>query len=327
MHADGLIAWFGVNASGFDDLLALVADRPAAMTLHTSASLGDVIAQLEAGLWPGVELGVGPLPGPASGGLAGGGGWWMLDRGDPAQVAAAWAVGSALMEPARLAELAAATGYVPPRRSVLDQPLLQERWRQYPQLRVAYDQLEAVSVDPGRVGLQVGPRPQIQRVLEIATSLMVTGEMDASDQLRQAELRAWSCWRSTNVHSLPDQVADDPSGRHALPAVGDAGVPRVRSCTAPELQLACHGEVDVVGAPHPIAATDASPAERVVGDQRGRESRPVDVVAVVHEVERTEHDRVVVLLPRAQLGGRDDDEGTTEADGRGDDAQGCPVHG
>jgi sn-glycerol 3-phosphate transport system substrate-binding protein len=187
MHADGLVAWFGLNASSFDNLVALVGPEPAAMTLHTSGALGDVLSLVEAGPWGDVTMGVAPLPGPGVGGLVGGGGLWLLDRADPARHGASWEVVEALLKAEALAAFVGATGYVPVRASVLEEPLLLEVWERRPQLRVAYDQLAATSVSPATMGLQVGPRPQIQRVLEIAASLMVTGEVDAGDELRGAE--------------------------------------------------------------------------------------------------------------------------------------------
>lgn len=191
LHADGLVSWNGLNASSFDNLLDLVSDDPAAMTFHTSASLGDILDLVEAGTWGPLEVGAGPLPGPGSGGLVGGGALWLVDRGVPERVGAAWDVVAWLMGSANLARLAGATGYVPPRRSVLDEPALQSSWAARPQLRVGYDQLADLPDDPARVGLQIGPRAQVQRLLEIAASLMITGEVDPADELRLAEQRAF----------------------------------------------------------------------------------------------------------------------------------------
>lgn len=190
LHEDGLVGWTGLNASGFDNLLSLVGDEPAAMTLHTSASLGDVLDLVDAGTWGELEVGAASLPGPGTGGLVGGGALWLIDGGDPARVRAAWDVVAWLLEPPHLARLAGATGYVPPRRSVVSEPELVAAWAARPQLRAGYDQLAPLPGDEARAGMQVGPRLAIQRLLEIAASLMITGEVDPSDELRTAEERA-----------------------------------------------------------------------------------------------------------------------------------------
>jgi ABC-type glycerol-3-phosphate transport system substrate-binding protein len=115
---------------------------------------------------------------------------WVIDRQNPARSGAAHDLSEWLMDPARLARFAAATGYVPPRASAVDEPVLVQAWADRPQLRVAYDQLAGLAGDPAQIGLQVGPRQEIQRVLEIAASLTVTGEVDPADELRKAETLA-----------------------------------------------------------------------------------------------------------------------------------------
>lgn len=151
----GSFLWIGGNPSGQDDFHRLVADRDgAAMTLHTSASLGEVLQVVESGALGERELGVGPMPGPAPGGLVGGSALWLIDHGsEPAQLGAAWTFVEWLMDPSRLAELDAATGYVPPRDAVLEEPSLQQAWAEHPQLRVAYDQLAVMTDDPTAAGM------------------------------------------------------------------------------------------------------------------------------------------------------------------------------
>ena len=66
---DGLAVNVGDNTqTGFDNLLKLADDKePAAMTIATSASLGQVLAVLAGGQFPNLgpeDVGVGPMPGP-----------------------------------------------------------------------------------------------------------------------------------------------------------------------------------------------------------------------------------------------------------------------
>lgn len=190
---EGVFRWIGGNGSGINDFAHLVqAEDAAAMTLHTSAALGDVIALLEAGAFRdgalGVaDLGVGPLPGPAApGALVGGVGLWLVDAGDPARVGAAWSFVEWLMDPVRLAALAARTGYVPPRAAAIAEPELASRWATYPQLRVAYDQLSALPVNEATAGAVLGPGLALDGLLNSATSWVMEGA-DPAEALAEAE--------------------------------------------------------------------------------------------------------------------------------------------
>jgi len=151
---DGSFLWIGGNPSSYDDLLPLTTESAEAVyTIHTSASIGDLIAILEGGAFPGSEIGVGPLPG--GGGLVGGGALWIMDHDDPVQARAAWEAIEFLTAPAQSAQLAAATGYVPPRAATLDEPELIEAWADHPQLQVGFDQLAAMDRSPASAGLLV----------------------------------------------------------------------------------------------------------------------------------------------------------------------------
>ena len=82
LEADGLAVSVGRNQSAIDVLLKLVdPQQPAAMGLNSSAALtGAIIAVPQ---YPGVELGVGPMPGPRGDGgvLVGGAALWMVAGG------------------------------------------------------------------------------------------------------------------------------------------------------------------------------------------------------------------------------------------------------
>ncbi len=192
MVVDGRAMTVGLNESGIDDLVKMIdTTRPGAMTLHTSASLGDVFAFRDAlppeQRW---DVGVGPLPGPGRGSLVGGGSLWLVDRGDaagPEQVGAAWLLADWLMQPAQQAELAAATGYVPVVRSAASEPVLTDRWAAEPTLEVGFRQLEVMGDDPASVGLRVGPQVEVERILELAAAAVIEGA-DPAAELAQAEV-------------------------------------------------------------------------------------------------------------------------------------------
>lgn len=173
----GHVRWLGPNPSSFDDLLAIVdPDQPSAMTLHTSGSIGDVIAFMESGNFPGVELGVAPLPGPGTGSTVGGNALWLVDSGDPARVGAAWQLASWLFDAPQLARFVAATGYVPATTSAAADPTLTARWQVYPQLRVAFDQLADTPGGDATGGLVLGPADEFADALfDAANAIYGTG--------------------------------------------------------------------------------------------------------------------------------------------------------
>jgi sn-glycerol 3-phosphate transport system substrate-binding protein len=189
LHREGYILWAGINQSGRDDLLQLVSpDEPSGLTLHTSASIGDVVRVVESGLIGGdVEVGAAPLPGNTPGGLAGGGAWWLLAHDDPARVGAAWTLVDWLILPDRLAEMAAFTGYVPTTERAAASDVATASWEAIPALRVGYEQLAAMPSTDAASGMQVGPMVEVQRSLEVAASVSIEADQDPAEQLRLAE--------------------------------------------------------------------------------------------------------------------------------------------
>ena len=193
MLDDGLAVDVGTNTGNLDDLLRLVHPRrPASMTIHTSASLGGVVEALSQGLYPEVELGVGPLPGPGRGALAAGTAVWITRGGAGAD---AWEVAAALASPPVQARWAAATGYVPVTAAATEVPVLRDAWQREPGLRVAYDQLAAVEPDPLRLAPLAGPRNELREVLSGAVGDIFRGE-DARTRLATAADQAEDLLRS-----------------------------------------------------------------------------------------------------------------------------------
>lgn len=189
LSEDGLATWLGINTSGLDDLFAMVdGDAPAAFTLHTSAAIGDLLRLLgDDSPFPDVRLGVGQLPFPGSGSLVGGGSFWLVDRDDTAAAGAASLLGEWLMAPGQQAVLAAETGYIPATRAAAEVPALLDRWVTSPELAVGFRQLSGAGTTPGAIGMQVGPRVEIQRVLELAGGEAARTDRDLAEILRDAE--------------------------------------------------------------------------------------------------------------------------------------------
>jgi sn-glycerol 3-phosphate transport system substrate-binding protein len=163
--------WIGGVPSGLEDLVRVVDTKDgAAMTIHTSASLGEVIVLLAAGTFPGVELGVGPLPGPSPGALIGGAGLWLIDHGDASRAGAAFRATRNLTEPAAVARLDAATGYLPPSRTVAADPALVQAWLAHPQLRVGFDQIADMPESAATAGALYGPISDVEAIFYQFTS-------------------------------------------------------------------------------------------------------------------------------------------------------------
>jgi sn-glycerol 3-phosphate transport system substrate-binding protein len=187
---DGLAVQVGENRTNQDDLALLVdPDESVAMTLHTSASLALLLETSASGQWSGVDLAVAPFPGPGEGALVGGSALWVAadaaDTDGRAQAAARVAV--ELAGPGPQATIAAETGYAPVTAAALNEPVLQQAWRELPGLRVAYDQLAAVDPSPATLGALVGPEPELRGALAAATTAILDGADPASALADAAE--------------------------------------------------------------------------------------------------------------------------------------------
>ena len=141
-----------------EDLLSLLnLGQPAAMALHTSGSTSrayDIVDNLSKS---DAAVGVGPLPGPGAGGLVGGSALWITTS-DAAKVWPTWTAIRFFTDSARQAQYGM-LGYAPARLSSLSNPALQAEWLRRPGLRVAFDQLVAMSPDPAHLSVAVGTQP------------------------------------------------------------------------------------------------------------------------------------------------------------------------
>jgi sn-glycerol 3-phosphate transport system substrate-binding protein len=163
MVQDGLAVSVGRNQSATDVLFKLVDPaQPAAMGLNTSAALTGAIAAVPQ--FPGVVLGVGPMPGPEGQGgvLVGGAALWLVAGRDDPVTAAAWDYVSWLMAAEQQAEWSVGTGYVPVNTGALDVPSLQEAWAAEPAYRVAYDQVLGAVPNAATAGAILGPQRQVR---------------------------------------------------------------------------------------------------------------------------------------------------------------------
>ena len=182
--------WIGGIVGGFDDLARIaVGNDRGAMTIHTSGSLGDVLAQLDAGSFPGVELGAASLPGlgASTGGLVGGNGFVIIDHSDASMAAAASVFSAWMTEPTRIAQVASATGYAPSSVRAAEDPDLQSAWKEHPVLRVAYDVLRTMPDGAGAAGMSVGPSNEMNQLFWQLNTRLVVDRSDPAAALQQLD--------------------------------------------------------------------------------------------------------------------------------------------
>lgn len=189
--ADGLAINVGDNPTGTDNFLKLAdQNEPAAMTIGTSAGLGNLINVVAAGLIPGItgaDVGVGPLPGPGTTptALVGGAALYVVaDKGDP-EAAAAWDYISSLVSAPVQSRWVTLTGYVPMRPDALEQEPAASLYRDDPRFRVAYDQLIGSPDDPALQGPILGPQREVRAVTARAVAEILDGG-DAASALAAA---------------------------------------------------------------------------------------------------------------------------------------------
>jgi sn-glycerol 3-phosphate transport system substrate-binding protein len=181
---DGGGVWIGGVPSGLEDLRRLVdLTDGGTMTIHTTGSLGDVIAAIDAGSFPGVELGVAPMPGSTPGALLGGNGLWLIDHGDAGRVGAAFEAVRWLSAAPQLARFVAATGYIPPSLDVASEPAVIDAWERHPQLRVGFDQVRGQPGTAAAAGAVFGPSVEIDSLMYVFTKSVVEDHVPPSEAL------------------------------------------------------------------------------------------------------------------------------------------------
>jgi sn-glycerol 3-phosphate transport system substrate-binding protein len=164
MVKSGLAFNVGRNPSGADGLLAVASGR-ASMHIATSAALRSVFDVIEAGGAQGIDLGVGPMPGPQSpdGGISvAGASLWILKARPEAEQEAAWKFIQYLVEPEQQATWYAGSGYFPIRGDAFDLPAAQQAEARYPYLRVAPQELQAGARNRATQGFLLGPFSKIR---------------------------------------------------------------------------------------------------------------------------------------------------------------------
>jgi sn-glycerol 3-phosphate transport system substrate-binding protein len=176
MVESGLALNTGSATGNFDHMLA-IGNGDAAMAFEACGVLGTVQAVLEGGQYAGVEVATAPLPAlePGGGVPVGDGALWLPRASSTAARAAAWRFVQHLSDPERQAGLAVAGGYIPVRRSAVEDPALQRKWANDPPFRVGYDQLLAGPTDDASVGALIGDYQGVRDAVRDGLDAMLQG--------------------------------------------------------------------------------------------------------------------------------------------------------
>lgn len=201
MVESGLAVNTGATSGSTDHLFAL-GTGDAAMTFEASAALGPAYAVLSSGQFPGVELGVWPLPAlePGGGVPVGDGSLWIPKSSTPAKQAAAWQLVKYLADPAQVAALSVGSqgGYIPTRSAALDDPALEALWEERPFLRVPYDQLAAGPNNATTAGPVIGDYQGVRDAVRGAFVRMLTQGLAPKAAIREAQDEATAAIREYN---------------------------------------------------------------------------------------------------------------------------------
>jgi sn-glycerol 3-phosphate transport system substrate-binding protein len=187
MVDSGLAVNTGKPEGNIDNLFA-IGNGNAAMTIDSSASLGGIIDTLSSGQFPNVTIGVAPMPAPAGkGGVSVGGAALYIMKNIPKEKQdAAWQYIKYLVAPEQQATWAAATGYVPIRKSATELPTIQELWSEKPFFKVAYDQLITGVDNVATAGPVIGPYQEIRDAVIDELTAMLTQDKAAKAAVKTA---------------------------------------------------------------------------------------------------------------------------------------------
>lgn len=185
--------------SVFDNLLG-IGNGTHVMTTETSASLGTITTVLASGAYPGVEIGVAPMPGPKGKGgvVVDGGALWIVNKSAPEKQAAAWEFAKFLNTAESQATWAAGTGYVPIVKEASDSPEVQELWARVPGYKVAYDQLLTGPSNLATAGPVIGDYTGVQNAVRESWQSMLTDGTAPKSAIKSASAAATSAMQEYN---------------------------------------------------------------------------------------------------------------------------------
>ena len=179
-----LTAWKGLYDKGYapnvgrgdETAIADFSAGKAAMTLGSTASLKQIINDVNGKF----EVGTAYCPkvnDQDQGGVSiGGGSLWALNNEDEAKKQATWEFVKFLVSPESQAYWNAQTGYFPVTKAAHDEPVFKENIEKYPQFMTAIDQLHESS--PQSAGALLSVFPEARTIVETEIENMLNGVQD-----------------------------------------------------------------------------------------------------------------------------------------------------
>lgn len=156
-----------------------------AMTFDSTAVLGDIMN----GVGGKFEVGTAFLPRPAgaNGGVAiGGGSLWMLKGHKPEQEKAAWEFIKFMTSAQQQAKWHIATGYFPVTKLAYNEAVVKKHHEQYPQFKVAADQLHSTPINRATQGALLGVFTQSRQEIEGAIEKVLNNQASTEEALNKA---------------------------------------------------------------------------------------------------------------------------------------------
>jgi sn-glycerol 3-phosphate transport system substrate-binding protein len=204
MYDEDLVNVFASVEGGIDHFLAL-ATQDSSMLIETSTASSTIAQTLGGELTPedaGVDFdasvleitdlvpGTASFPGLESAGQVhpGGGGFYIVNAGEPAQQAGAWAFLEYMLQPENAQAWHLNGGYLPIVKSVQDEPAVQDFWENDLAgvlLKPAVDQLD--DADPAEPGPLIGPYPDFADEVEAAIEGVLLDDADPAEALAAAQ--------------------------------------------------------------------------------------------------------------------------------------------
>lgn len=182
MVDEGIAANMGRKTA--DTQKAFIAGQTA-MTVDSTAVLADIMSGVNGKFAVGTAFL--PRPAGADGGvIIGGGSLWLL-AGHPAEEEkAAWEFIKFMTSPRQQAFWHINTGYFPVTKLAYDDPDLKKYEEQYPQFKVAVEQLHSTPVTRATQGALLGVFTQARQEIESAIEQVLTGQAAPAAALHQA---------------------------------------------------------------------------------------------------------------------------------------------
>ena len=188
MVDSGLAINVGTDPTTIDHFLA-IGNHQASMTIEGNAGLARINAALGSGIWKDVESGIAPLPGIAAGGGVpmGDGSLWIAKSAPLVRRAAAWQWIKFLISKDSQIWWMMRKGAAPTRKSVADDPQVQQFWAQHPEYRVGWQQIQTGPVDDATAGALIGPYQAVRNAVRDAFAEYLRGATSVDDALRRAQ--------------------------------------------------------------------------------------------------------------------------------------------